>query len=269
MPLVKELFDWFKSYFNNDTNFGWYIVFLLIVLWMYKEIRKSYTETKKENASLLIQTLNVYMQLKIDLMKYLDGLIDFYTLNEKISTNICTFPYPLRFIMNEWIDSKGVDEISFQKIVDKLNVEIKYLILKQDKKYDSRNEEGVTLPLINFMKGIVGPFYIPLVHTFLNVLTVLFMGMIVLIAFSGDIHDNILHISIIFNILFYVLILETVAMEIVKKRRRATVSGLIISAVFIGSSCFLFVFGPWYRGIILFILLISYAVLCLKIFKRN
>ncbi|UKS27297.1 hypothetical protein LOZ80_38690 [Paenibacillus sp. HWE-109] len=268
MPL-KELFEWFKSYFNNDPNFGWYIVFLLIVLWIYKEIRKTYTENKKENATLLTQTLNVYMQYKIDLMKYQDGLIDFYTLNEKFSPNISTFPYPLRFIMNEWIDSKGVDENSFQKIVNNLNVEIKYLILKQDNKYDSRNEEGVSLPLMNFLKGIVGPFYIPLLHTLLNVLMVIFLGIIVLIAFSGDMYDNTLNISIIFNILFYALILETVLMEIVKKRRKATVSGLVISAIFIGSSCILFAYGPWYRGIILFILLISYAILCLKIFKRN
>ncbi|NHN34416.1 hypothetical protein [Paenibacillus agricola] len=269
MPLLKEIFDWLKSYFNNDPNFGWYVIFILIVLWMYKEIRMKYIGNKKDDEELLCRTLSIYMETKLELLKYQAAKIDIYVLNEKLTRNISVFPYPLRYSINEWITSKGINSHSLQKIIDRLNDEINYLLLKQDNRYDSRNEEGIVLPTFVFIRRIFDPFFIPLFYTFLILFVIFFLGFMIIVANNGDIFTKFLGYSLIFNTIMYVIFVESSVMQLIKKRRVFSSLGYTISAGFIILSLILFIWGPWYRGLILFCLLVFYLFFFIKNTERN
>lgn len=91
-----------KAIQNNQTETLILAGIIVVVVWLYKEIRNTYIESEKLNIERANKALEVYAELQIELCKYIDNKTSEASLETKLTKAYPYFPKSLltKFIGN-------------------------------------------------------------------------------------------------------------------------------------------------------------------------
>ncbi|QAY67536.1 hypothetical protein [Paenibacillus protaetiae] len=92
---MDYIIEFIKGSFPNTTEAILAVVFLILVAWMYKELRASYIENNKSDQQRLDKALDSYSELDLEIYKYIQDKSDLFSVIEKVSKSVVFLPTDL------------------------------------------------------------------------------------------------------------------------------------------------------------------------------
>ncbi|CAN7766555.1 hypothetical protein LJR153_007284 [Paenibacillus sp. LjRoot153] len=260
---MNYLFDLIKTIFPDPQSALLIIVLTVVGISMYRQLRTTVLESQK---NLIIKTekaIEVYSELEIEMKRIIRERLEISPLEMKISKAKVFIPYELLKEFDEWFDSDDVEEKyeSLKALRKKLKEEILRLKRTQYDPITYQNNGGITEYIGVYFKTKLSSLVEPLVHTGI----ILFVSLTVFLIFSvlNTTHywkEKVLIISVLVAFVLFIMILDIIVSEIMMKKRfkNSTVNWSIFGLFLITTFLLIFI-GPWFRGILLVLLIFVYA----------
>lgn len=249
---------------SPDTGTAFvYILLIFLTLWMYKELRKNYMESRKENLLRIEKTIECYSDLDLEIYRYINDKSDFFAITEKISKASSFISYSLLKKFNQCKEEKDIDKKNhlIVELHAEIQKEIISLKLRQSDLVPLKSDDSMFGVIENYIKTKITPFVMPFVQAFLNLILLLSIILLTITVMNAStVSLKILYISLIFVAIIYVMLINLLLDLVILKGRfnNSTLNWFLFSLFVILPPIFFFI-GPWYRGIILIVLMFVYA----------
>ncbi|WP_017691502.1 hypothetical protein [Paenibacillus sp. PAMC 26794] len=167
---MSHFIDLIKELFARDISTTLATVFIIFMVWMYKELRTNYLENRKIDQQRFEKALEIYTEAEMEVYKYINNRSDFFLSVEKISKASVLFPPRLVENFNKMKEeNNSFDQraamINFRK---ELHKEIALLKSEQINPIITSDSSGdLMVSIENFAKSKVAPFLTPVFHTYL------------------------------------------------------------------------------------------------------
>lgn len=250
---------------DNKIEALTFVGILFFIIWLYKEFRRSFIDTKVESKERIDKALLAYGEVSYAIITYKKDKTKVNELEESFSKAYMYFPKELLKKIIKWIKHHDVELLN--GIYEDLQNEIIYIKSNQ---FDIVSF-GVTnkFSIIDYIeysirKLNIDSFALPAMYTF-----ALFIFLIMIIKAIFDINSldyknkilmYFIYISIILIIIFIIGVVDLIIND---KFIRSFKSLLSITAV-ISFSLLLLFKGPWYRGIIDVAIIFIYLIFVIR-----
>ncbi|PRA03859.1 MULTISPECIES: hypothetical protein [Paenibacillus] len=260
---MNYFLDFIKGVVPNNGTYLMITVIIVLLFWMYKELRANYLESIKLDQQRFEKALEIYTEAEIEVYKYVQRKTDFYDAVEKISKATVLFPNRLVETFNRLREEDNqIDQragmMSFRKELQK---EISFLKSEQVNPLITSDSSGdLVVTIESFFKSKIAPFAIPLFHAYLNfILLILVLYFILSLISASTAIEGISIFLLSFDLYSYVIILFAIISEgFIKKR--------FIHKIYNWTFLIIFLFIPivflfnrdWYVGLVIFLLFTFY-----------
>lgn len=250
---------------NQLTNLI-YVILFVFVFWMYKETRSFFIENKRTHDVRLDKALEIYGEVESEIYKYFNNQSDVHIVSYKLGK---AYPYLSSEVVNKILVWKkqglGQNEL-LEDIQQELIAEIKKLKGTQYDSISNRLNKSLYDMGVFYYKSKVESFVKPLVFTTINLSILLFFIFFILKMFEvKQFSGQILIFTLIVDLIFYIALLDMTIFDVhLKKRFKHTILNWLLYVLFITVPIPLFVWGPWYRGIVILALIIVYLLYLAK-----
>lgn len=260
---MNYVIDFIKTIFPNPIKASIVICLTVLIIWIYKELRNNYLENNKLYQQRIEKALDYYSELELEIYKYLKGENDFFVVIEKMSKGYSLMHYGLLRQCNKIKDLN--DEIQKKDLLEKIQKEVRNEIKKL--KFDQtdpvilKREKDFMTIILNYIKTKIFPFVIPWIHTVYNLFFLLIVLIIFFAVVSGSSEtEQILNASLIFVVGAYLIFFYTYISEgFLKKRFKHSILNWTLFLLFIILPPIFCFIGPWYRGIVLTVLMFAHG----------
>lgn len=257
--------EFIKSLFPDSITAAITIILIVLVFWMYKELRNTYLENNKSNQQRIDKALDAYSDLEFEIYKFFNERSDLFTVIEKISKATSILPHEF---IQKYIKIKETTEENLKKdLLHEFHKEIgKEIVSLKSRQLDSitlRNDEDIFMIVDRYIKTKIAPFGVPFIHTYVNIS---FLMLLVLFAISllsaTSPKEQIFIFSLVCSTLFYLLFLYLIISEgFIKNRFKHSFTNWILFLLFaVGLPSFMIFIGTWFRGVVIFILIFIYGI---------
>ncbi|WP_315370676.1 hypothetical protein [Paenibacillus xylanexedens] len=271
---MNYFLEFIKGLIPNDGVSLLVIVIIILLFWMYKELRANYLESSKLDQQRFEKALEIYTEAEIEVYKYVQRKTDFYHAVEKISKATVLFPNRLVETFNRLREEDNqIDQraamINFRKELQK---EISFLKSEQINPLITSDSSGDLMVTIeSFVKAKIAPFAIPFFHAYLNIilLIIVLYFILSLIAASTAI-EGIEVFLLSFDLYLYFIILFAIISEgFIKKRFIHNIYNWIFLIIFFFSPIVFLFTREWYVVFVIFLLFTLYLGYFRKKFLGN
>ncbi|WP_127537570.1 hypothetical protein [Paenibacillus illinoisensis] len=239
------------------------IVIVVLLFWMYKELRANYLESKKVDQQRIEKAIDIYTEAEIEVYKFVHRKTDFYYAVEKVSKASVLFSNRLVEKFNTLREEDNqMDQraamINFQKELQK-----EIVLLKNEQHnplITTDSSRDLMLSIENFVKTKIAPFIIPLFHTYLNfMLLILALYFILSLISASTVIEGIEIFLLSLDIYIYFIILCAIISEgFIKKRFDRTIYNWIAFIIFVLTPLVLLITKAWYVVLVIFLLFAFY-----------
>lgn len=256
--------DLIKSLFPDTITAAVAIVLLVLVFWMYKELRSNYLEDNKSIQLRIEKALDIYSDVELEIYKYFNEESDVSTVTEKISKATSNLPYEFIEKYNKF--KEITDEVLKKDLLSEFHKEIKEEILRlKSKQLDSvtlKGNKNIFIAVDHYIRTKFAPFGVPFIHTYVNItflMLLIFFAVSLLSATS--IKEQIWLFSMVFAAFFYIVFLYLIITEgFIKQRFKHSFKNWILFFMFLPGLPVAVIFTEaWFRGIIALGLIFTYG----------
>ncbi|MEK3761304.1 hypothetical protein MKZ07_23110 [Paenibacillus sp. FSL P4-0338] len=264
-----------KAFFPNSPLAMFYILISLVSIWMYKQFRAYLIENQKSTIGKTEKAIEVYSELEVTIRKILRENIVSTSLDECITKSSSYLPYELLKDYYYWVETEEEVEGDRIRKLKELHQKVKDEVLKLKRtQYDSvtyRNNGGMMEFIEVYYKTKLVSLFEPLFHTAINLLILLITVLVVgTIAVTDEWTQKVFLISILISGIFFLLVLDLILSEVLlKKRFKHSSKNWIIFGLFIIVPILLALWGQWYIGVIIIVIIIAYAYYAAKFSIRT
>ncbi|GGF83977.1 hypothetical protein [Paenibacillus aceti] len=252
---MSYIIDLVKSLFPDTITAAVAIVLLVLVFWMYKELRSNYLEDTKSIQLRIEKALDIYSDVELEIYKYFNEESDLFTVTEQISKATSILPYEFIKKYNKFkeITDEAVKKDLLNEFHKEIKEEILRLKLKQLDSVTLKENKDIFMAVDHYIKTKLAPFGVPFIHTYVNII---FLMLLVLFAISllsaTSIKEQVWIFSVVFAALFYIVLLYLIITEgFVKKRFKHSFKNWILFFMFVPGLPVAVIFTEaWFRGII-------------------
>ncbi|TDL53795.1 hypothetical protein E2R60_12140 [Paenibacillus dendritiformis] len=261
---MSYVIDFIKSIFPDSSSAAIAIIFIILVFWMYKELRNNYLENSKTNQQRIDKALDIYSELELEIFKYFSERADLFSVTEKMSKASSLLPYDLLkkcITFKETTEEALKDELLLE-FHNEVKNEIYRLKLKQIDSVTYRSDKNIMSGIDFYVKTKIAPFGIPLVYTYFNfVILLLLILLTALLVSVPTIKQQVLIFSLFFSAVSYTMVFYLIIGEgFVKRRFKNSIENWILFVAFvIGLPLIVLFTGFWFRGIIVLIIILVYG----------
>lgn len=257
--------EFIKSLFPDSFTAAITIILIVLVFWMYKELRNTYLENNKSNQQRIDKAIDTYSDLEFEIYKFFNERSDLFTVTEKISKAISILPYEF---IKKYVKIKETTDESLKKDLlrefhKEIEEEIVSLKLRQLDSITLRNDKDIFTIVDRYIKTKIAPFGVPFIHTYVNIS---FLMLLVLFSISilsaTSPKKQILILTLVFAALFYLVFLYLIITEgFIKKRFKHSFTNWILFLIFaVGLPSSMIFIEAWSRGIVIFVLIFAYGI---------
>src|SRR5690606_13367588 len=86
-----------------------YLILTFLTLWMYKELRKNYMESRREKLLRFEKAIECFSDVELEIYKFISEKSDFYAIAEKVSRASSLMPYNLIMKYNRCKEEKDTN----------------------------------------------------------------------------------------------------------------------------------------------------------------
>lgn len=265
MSYVVELI---KNIFPNTTIAFFYITLAVLTFWMYKEMRNGHIENNKNSQQRTDKAIDLYADLELEIYKFFNDKSDFFSIAEKMAKASSLMPYELLKKCNKCKEESDIDNRNelLKNFHELLKQEIISLKFRQNDPVTFKSEDNVIDYIENYVKTKIAPFLIPLGQTILNIIFLLVIVFFTILVINEPLTTHkILYVSVIIAAIVYATLVNILIGAVIMKGRfkHSTINWLLFSLFVVVPIIFIFI-GPWYRGVILIVLLFAYGFYAAK-----
>ncbi|WGU93377.1 hypothetical protein QJQ58_23005 [Paenibacillus dendritiformis] len=261
--------EFIKSLFPDSITAAIAIILIVLVFWMYKELRSNFLESYKSNQQRIDKALDTYSDLEFEMYKFFNERSDMFTVTEKISK--ATSILPFAFIQKLIKFKETTNEMSKKELLHEFHKEIQEEILSlKSKQLDSvtlKSDKDIFAVVDRYIKTKIAPFGVPFIHTYLNISFLMLLVLFVISLLSAkSFKEQIWIFSLVFASLFFLLVLYLIISEgFIKKRFKHSFTNWILFLMFaIGLPLAVIFTGAWFRGVIALVLIFIYSYYAAK-----
>lgn len=260
---MNNVIDLIISAFPDTATALFTVIFILITLWMFKQLRTSYIESSNSNIQRTDKAIDYYSDLEFEIYRYFNDKSDFMPIADKISKASSLMPIKILEKCNQCKKENDLEKRNdlLKELHKQLQNEIISLKNTQSDPVTFKSIDSIFL-IENYIKTKISPFLIPLAQTFINLILLLVVISLTFTVISAtSLTQKTLYISLIFVVVFYALLVHLIISQVIIKKRfdNSVLNWFLFSLFLILPPVFFFI-GSWYRGIIIFILMIIYAI---------
>ncbi|WP_434748735.1 hypothetical protein [Paenibacillus amylolyticus] len=267
---MNQFIELIKALSPSDITSTLMTVFIIFMIWMYKELRASFLENRKNDQQRIEKALETYTEAEIETFKYINNKSDFYLSVEKISKCLVLLSPRLVEMFNKLKEETNhIDQraaiIMFRK---ELNKEITLLKSEQVNPIITSDSSGDLMATIeNFAKSKVAPFLLPVFHTYLIfVLVFVILFFIVSLFTVGSIIKGLSIVLLFFDLVIYFIFQCAVISEgFMKKRFNYKGYNFPFYIIFCFTPVVFLFTHDWYIVLFIFSLSILYVVFFIKV----
>jgi hypothetical protein len=245
--LLESIIKFFQS---NDKETIVAAFIIVVVIWIYKEVRNNYIESDRLTAERINKALEVYGELGVELSNLLHRKSNENLLDTKLSKS---YPYLPKRLLEKFMEWKldGEKEENIQNLLEKLNIEIIRLKRKQKDPVSYLMDNTAIGSIELFLHNTkVGTFIQPL-KFLTGIVFIIIMGII--IGYSFILADTVKRVYILLatmNFIFYFMEFLLYVDIVVEKRFISSFKNWILIILFIIIPAILLFLGQWYLAIL-------------------
>lgn len=263
---MNFIIDYVKSSFPNDLTAIIITVIAIFSLWMYKELRAFYTDSEKNLAQRIDKAIELYSDLDFEIYKYRTNKGSYLDVINKINKASFVMPYELHKVCEIIKENNEELKDTFNDLNKMIKDEINRLKLKQKDGVTFKNDGDFTEYVENYVKTKIAPFGMPFIHTYFNMAFTLGIVLFTfLIINEPSIFQRTLLLTFVMDSILYVFYVLIIFSTVIMKNRfkHSKLNWLLLTLFVVLPPTFIFLDG-WYRGIIVFVLMILYTIYASK-----
>lgn len=251
---MKEIIELVDLLLRGNTKF-WYVIFLFVTLWLFKEIRSRYIKEYDFEISRLDKVIEVYGLIEMNIITYLKYYDEeaSKSLFEKMSAS---YPYISDNLYSKW--ANFIEEPSrhkLEKYLYDLRKETAYLKREQETRIPMV-KKNIFMYCISHIKTFFMPAYITLIV--LLILLMLVVSFFITTDEKLNIYEKLNIFSIGFGILIFLILVYFVGQLILDKKFKHTLPNWTLLLGLLASLIVLIVLKLTFIFLILYFLYMIY-----------
>lgn len=260
---MNYIIDLIKLMFPNPYTAIFLIILTVITLWLYKHLQTRITGNEKNSIAKTDKAIEAYTELDFEIRRFLKDRSDISVVEAKV---IKASPYlPITILVNfqGWVEKFEWDAniIQLTKLQNEIREEIKRLKLTQVDPITYKSSGGLAEFIRVYYKTKLYLIVEPIFHTVVGIFILMILLLsIPMFSTAEEITDKVLLISLFAASILFILVLDIIVTEILAKSRFVhSAENWIVFGTFIILSSILVFVGPWFRGILIIVIIFAYA----------
>lgn len=260
---MNYIIDLINLIFPDTQTAIFLIVLTLITLWLYKQLQARISDNEKNTIVKTDKAIEAYAELDSEIRRFLKNKSDISALDAKLIKSSPYLPTAIFIDLQELVD-KFEAEVNIEhltKLQKEIREEIRRLKHAQVDSITYKSNGGLTEFTRVYYKTKLSLIVEPIVHTGVGIILLMILLLIASVfATAQEITDKVLLISLFTAMIVFILVLDIIVTEILAKGRfvHSIINWIVLGTFIILSSILVFV-GPWFRGILMIVIIFSYA----------
>ncbi|WP_289356732.1 hypothetical protein [Paenibacillus sp. S-12] len=260
---MNYIIDLIKLMFPNTETAIFLIILTVITLWLYKHLQTRITGNEKNSIAKTDKAIEAYTELDFEIRRFLNNRSDISVVEAKVIKASPYLPVTILVDLQGWVGKFEWDAniIQLTKLQNEIREEIKRLKLTQVDPITYKSNGGLAEFIRVYYKTKLYLIVEPIIHTVVGIFILMILLLIIpMFATAQEITDKVLLISLFAASILFILVIDIIVTEILAKSRfvHSAENWIVFGAFIILSSILIFV-GPWFRGILIIVIIFAYA----------